>query len=1102
MNLNPIDFNYIDGKNTYPIQDYIDDKISCNNIYITSNTFSSNINLNNNQKLDSNLFYDTSNLFVCNSNPFGEIYFKTFYNYPNSNNYGIKIDYTGKLFVYHKYNILQPTFFEGYYDVESEILQLKADGINTDGQLSILDAGLVYVKGQIDGLLQAGNLIEGKLNSLINNIDVALNNQQLTELNQALTYGEASTRYADIITNLGKTSSKLYYNSLYTGLAITAGIGLAGAAIGAISSQIYYFQASNAIMRNSNLTSNQQYTLYSNNTSNEILNYSNVGYSLSNLNLNQGFLNCNIVAQQYINSLKCNSITLNNKTITKFSLESIDNWVKTTNGWYWDATLGNLGINGTPNTQDFLIVGGQTTIQGDLITQKKFINTNTSVALPSTSASGGLGDKLILKSGGVGFYPYSLGINTNSLWFSVPSGANHTFYVNGNSSALITSTGMAVNGVLNATTLQENSINLSSKYDRILYFAHPLLRDGNNNITFDTSVFYSASQCDLKFLRLDGTNSMSGTLNGTTITASSNFVENGQNLSSKYLLLNGINSMSGNLNGTNINAVNNLQENFINISSKYLLLNGTNSMSGTLNGTSGIFNGNVCIGTSAPVSVNTKLSISGTSSGFSQPLVNIQQLGAWDGNYALQVSGYTNLNGMRIGGSDSANTIYQTTSNSDIGISQFPSAINTGSINLTVFGSGTIKFFTNGANERMRINSLGNVGIGTNNPNSKLDIRGNFSVSTGVWNISSDGVYRTHYGANDVSYYCCGSGSTTGHMFMNSSYANVMTIYNNGNVGINSSAPRSKLDVNGIVNFHNGTPFASEKMSAGSLTIGGQDFNYGGQFFPSGNWIGTNTAGLMMECADNTEIVIHDAGMRLASFMYYQGGASANRFTMGRNMGWTGGASIFHFSGSVGINNPTPISSGILTFLSVGNAGSTNSEGTICIGKNTGGGSTRQYRIGYTDDYSWCIGDYGNNNIAGTWIQQVYCTYSSPVASLFINVNGYCTMQYGYGGGSDIKIKTHIRTIDDALWKVKQLRGIYYTHITEGTKGLGLIAQEVEHIIPEAVYYDETNDLKSISYQNLVGLLINAIKEQDEIINKQAKQFENIMDILNRNNIK
>ncbi len=68
-------------------------------------------------------------------------------------------------------------------------------------------------------------------------------------------------------------------------------------------------------------------------------------------------------------------------------------------------------------------------------------------------------------------------------------------------------------------------------------------------------------------------------------------------------------------------------------------------------------------------------------------------------------------------------------------------------------------------------------------------------------------------------------------------------------------------------------------MASGSLTIGGTKANYG----TATNW-SSNTAGLMMECQDYTEIVVHDSGARLASLMYYDG--VFNKISIGRNKGW------------------------------------------------------------------------------------------------------------------------------------------------------------------------------------------------------------------------
>jgi hypothetical protein len=87
---------------------------------------------------------------------------------------------------------------------------------------------------------------------------------------------------------------------------------------------------------------------------------------------------------------------------------------------------------------------------------------------------------------------------------------------------------------------------------------------------------------------------------------------------------------------------------------------------------------------------------------------------------------------------------------------------------------------------------------------------------------------------------------------------------------------------------------------------------------------------------------------------------------------------------------------------------------------------------------------------------------------------------------SDKKLKENIKTIESALDKVKNLRGVEYDRKDNGEHQIGVIAQEVEKIIPEVVYGDET---KSVAYGNLVGLLIEAIKEQQKEIDELKKKL-------------
>ena len=71
-------------------------------------------------------------------------------------------------------------------------------------------------------------------------------------------------------------------------------------------------------------------------------------------------------------------------------------------------------------------------------------------------------------------------------------------------------------------------------------------------------------------------------------------------------------------------------------------------------------------------------------------------------------------------------------------------------------------------------------------------------------------------------------------------------------------------------------------------------------------------------------------------------------------------------------------------------------------------------------------------------------------------------MQYGYGSTSDEIIKTNIKTIENALDKTLLLRGDEYNdiRIEPEKKKIGLIAQEVELIIPEVVRTDPDTDIK------------------------------------------
>ena len=84
---------------------------------------------------------------------------------------------------------------------------------------------------------------------------------------------------------------------------------------------------------------------------------------------------------------------------------------------------------------------------------------------------------------------------------------------------------------------------------------------------------------------------------------------------------------------------------------------------------------------------------------------------------------------------------------------------------------------------------------------------------------------------------------------------------------------------------------------------------------------------------------------------------------------------------------------------------------------------------------------------------------------------------------SDSRLKSDIHTINNALETVGKLRGVSYKWLRNGQKDIGVIAQEVEEVVPEVVKtkttlgLDGEEEMKTVDYGKLVGVLINAINE-------------------------
>jgi hypothetical protein len=107
-------------------------------------------------------------------------------------------------------------------------------------------------------------------------------------------------------------------------------------------------------------------------------------------------------------------------------------------------------------------------------------------------------------------------------------------------------------------------------------------------------------------------------------------------------------------------------------------------------------------------------------------------------------------------------------------------------------------------------------------------------------------------------------------------------------------------------------------------------------------------------------------------------------------------------------------------------------------------------------------------------------------------VAGSITAQGNVTAYSDKRLKSSIETLDGS--KVLQMRGVSFTKNEEA--GSGVIAQELEKIAPELVH-DNKDGYKSVAYGNLVGYLIEAVKEQSAQINTQEEQINQLTKMVN-----
>jgi len=169
----------------------------------------------------------------------------------------------------------------------------------------------------------------------------------------------------------------------------------------------------------------------------------------------------------------------------------------------------------------------------------------------------------------------------------------------------------------------------------------------------------------------------------------------------------------------------------------------------------------------------------------------------------------------------------------------------------------------------------------------------------------------------------------------------------------------------------------------------------------------------------------------------------------------------------------------------------TNATGLPIVGGTTGTLSVARGGTGATDAgtarSNLVVPSTTGSGASGTWAISISGTASNATSLGGVASSGYALLSGATFTGnvnapayfytSDLRAKNNVKTLTDALAKVNAMRGVSFDWANGMGSTVGVIAQEMCEVVPEVVVVDKETAMMSVAYGNLVGVLIEAIKE-------------------------
>jgi hypothetical protein len=418
----------------------------------------------------------------------------------------------------------------------------------------------------------------------------------------------------------------------------------------------------------------------------------------------------------------------------------------------------------------------------------------------------------------------------------------------------------------------------------------------------------------------------------------------------------------------------------------------------------------------------------------------------------INSSGYTNNLMPVLGG---ANTAYLYATGTDFVIG-----------NATA--SRPLRFFTGGtanANERMRIDGTGKVGIGKTVPTEALDVTGNFRLS---------GAFMPNNNAGTAGYILQSNGAGAAPTWVAASTTNGWSL--TGNTGTTSATDFIGTTDDTDLVFKTDNTEVMRVYSGGGVDLlagVGTDDNAGSAIYATGdynNYLEINVQNLSNGNLASSDIVATaDNGDSLSVYI-----------DMGIN------------SGGYSNSNANILNGSNVAYL-------------YAHGKDfkIGNGSPGRNLIFFTNPTGGTLGEATANGTERLRIEpngDVGIGTTNPNYKLEVNGTAAKTGGGSWSNASDRRLKKDIRPFSDGLQVLTKINPVWYQYNglggqpNDGKSYVGVIAQDIQPVAPYTIstFQDGESQTEYLSYDGsaITYVLINAVKEQQQIIESLKKQIE------------